>query len=128
MRCADRRFVAHNGHRPDHRLGAGARFAPGTKITRAYNSIYVIDHDGSVLSVYDKAASGAVRRISAVPGLDEKLGFVQLTKVQGGFIPGTRRRPMEIPNAPRALPLICYEAIFPATLRRATTVRAGSST
>jgi apolipoprotein N-acyltransferase len=43
----------------------------------------------------------------------EKLGFVQLTKVQGGFIPGTRRRPMEIPNAPRLLPLICYEAIFP---------------
>jgi apolipoprotein N-acyltransferase len=43
----------------------------------------------------------------------EKLGLVQLTKVQGGFIAGTRRRPMEFPNAPRALPLICYEAIFP---------------
>jgi apolipoprotein N-acyltransferase len=43
----------------------------------------------------------------------EKLGFVQLTKVQGGFIPGTRRRAMEIPNAPPALPLMCYEAIFP---------------
>mgnify|MGYP003525298085 CR=1 FL=1 len=28
---------------------------PGVRITRAYNSIYVIDHDGSVLSVYDKA-------------------------------------------------------------------------
>ena len=27
---------------------------PGVKVTRAYNSIYVIDHDGSVLSVYDK--------------------------------------------------------------------------
>jgi apolipoprotein N-acyltransferase len=43
----------------------------------------------------------------------ERLGFQQLTKVQGGFIPGTVRRPMDIPNAPRALPLICYEAIFP---------------
>jgi len=41
---------------------------------------------------------------------------VQLTKVQGGFIPGTRRRTMEIPNAPRALPLICYEAIFPGSV------------
>jgi len=38
---------------------------------------------------------------------------VQLTKVQGGFIPGSRRRSLEIPHAPRALPLICYEAIFP---------------
>src|SRR3569832_1639731 len=27
---------------------------PGVRVTRAYNSIYVIDHDGSVLSAYDK--------------------------------------------------------------------------
>jgi apolipoprotein N-acyltransferase len=46
----------------------------------------------------------------------EKLGFVQLTKVQGGFIPGERRRSLEIPGAPRALPLICYEAIFPGNV------------
>jgi len=43
----------------------------------------------------------------------EKIGFQQLTKVHGGFIPGTRRKPMEIPGAPRMLPLICYEAVFP---------------
>src|SRR5262249_34817889 len=29
---------------------------------------------------------------------------------------GTVRRPLEIPNAPRALPLICYEAIFPESV------------
>src|SRR4029077_1870683 len=28
--------------------------APNTPGTRAYNSIYVIDHDGSILTVYDK--------------------------------------------------------------------------
>jgi apolipoprotein N-acyltransferase len=38
---------------------------------------------------------------------------VQLTKVHGGYIPGTRRHAIEIPPAPPALPLICYEAIFP---------------
>jgi apolipoprotein N-acyltransferase len=43
----------------------------------------------------------------------ERLGFVQLTKVRGGFIPGDRRRTMAVPGAPRMLPLICYEAIFP---------------
>jgi apolipoprotein N-acyltransferase len=43
----------------------------------------------------------------------ERIGFVQLTKVQGGFIPGVSRKPIELPNAPRALPLICYEAVFP---------------
>jgi apolipoprotein N-acyltransferase len=86
---------------------------PGTKITRAYNSIYVIDHDGSVLSVYDKLHLVPFGEYLPFQDWMEKLGFVQLTKVQGGFIAGTRRRPMEIPNAPRALPLICYEAIFP---------------
>jgi len=89
---------------------------PGTRITRAYNSIYVIDHDGSVLSVYDKLHLVPFGEFLPYQDLMEKLGIVQLTKVQGGFIPGTRRRTMEIPNAPRALPLICYEAIFPGSV------------
>ena len=86
---------------------------PGTKITRAYNSIYVIGHDGSVLSVYDKLHLVPFGEFLPFQDWMEKIGLVQLTKVQGGFIPGSRRRTMEIPNAPRALPLICYEAIFP---------------
>jgi apolipoprotein N-acyltransferase len=86
---------------------------PGVRITRAYNSIYVIDHDGSVLSVYDKLHLVPFGEFLPFQDWMEKIGLVQLTKVQGGFIPGTRRHTMEIPNAPRALPLICYEAIFP---------------
>jgi len=86
---------------------------PGTRITRAYNSIYAIDHDGSVLSIYDKLHLVPFGEFLPFQDWMEKLGFAQLTKVQGGFIPGTGRRAMEIPNAPRALPLICYEAIFP---------------
>jgi apolipoprotein N-acyltransferase len=86
---------------------------PGTIITRAYNSIYAIDHDGSVLSIYDKLHLVPFGEYLPFQDWMEKLGFVQLTKVQGGFIAGARRRTMEIPNAPRALPLICYEAIFP---------------
>jgi apolipoprotein N-acyltransferase len=89
---------------------------PGVRITRAYNSIYLIDHDGGVLSVYDKLHLVPFGEYLPFQDLMEKLGFVQLTRVQGGFIPGTRRRAMEIPNAPRALPLICYEAIFPGDI------------
>ena len=89
---------------------------PGTRITRAYNSIYVIDHDGSVLSVYDKLHLVPFGEYLPFQDWMEALGFQQLTKVQGGFIPGTVRRTMEIPNAPRVLPLICYEAIFPDTV------------
>jgi len=86
---------------------------PGAKVTRAYNSIYVIDHDGSVLSVYDKLHLVPFGEYLPFQNWMEKLGFSQLTKVQGGFIAGARRHPLAIPNAPRALPLICYEAIFP---------------
>src|SRR3979490_723666 len=89
---------------------------PGTRITRAYNSIYVIDHDGSVLSVYDKLHLVPFGEYLPFQDWMEKLGFVQLTKVQGGFIPGTRRRALEIPDAPRALPLICYEVAFPGSI------------
>jgi apolipoprotein N-acyltransferase len=86
---------------------------PGTRITRAYNSVYVIDHDGSVLSVYDKLHLVPFGEYLPFQDWMEKLGFVQLTKVQGGFIPGVHRHTMEVPNAPRMLPLICYEAAFP---------------
>jgi apolipoprotein N-acyltransferase len=86
---------------------------PGARITRAYNSIYVLDHDGNVLSVYDKLHLVPFGEFLPFQDLMEKLGFEQLTKVQGGFIPGTVHHTLSIPHAPRALPLICYEAIFP---------------
>ncbi|MET0675178.1 MAG: apolipoprotein N-acyltransferase [Bradyrhizobium sp.] len=89
---------------------------PGVRVTRAYNSIYVIDHDGSVVSVYDKLHLVPFGEYLPFQEWMEKLGFVQLTKVHGGFIPGTRRHTLEIPNAPSALPLICYEAIFPGNV------------
>src|SRR5690242_2842250 len=89
---------------------------PGVRVTRAYNSIYVIDHDGNVLSVYDKLHLVPFGEFLPFQDWLEMLGLQQLTKVQGGFIPGTVRRLLEIPNAPSALPLICYEAIFPETV------------
>src|SRR4051812_2012888 len=101
-------------------LIAGSVRAPdlpaGTRITRAYNSIYVIDHDGSVVSVYDKVHLVPFGEYLPFQDWMEKLGIVQLTKVQGGFIAGQQRRALEIPHAPRALPLICYEAIFPGNV------------
>src|SRR3954454_9658595 len=87
--------------------------APGAKITRAYNSIYIIDHDGSVLSVYDKLHLVPFGEYLPFQDVMKKLGFVQLTKVSGGFTAGLRPKPMEVPGAPSMLPLICYEAVFP---------------
>jgi len=86
---------------------------PGTRVTRAYNSIYVIDHDGTLLSVYDKLHLVPFGEFLPFQTLLEKIGLQQLTKVHGGFIPGTRRKAMDVPGMPKVLPLICYEAVFP---------------
>src|SRR5262249_13757274 len=83
-------------------------------VTRAYNSIYVIDHDGSILSVYDKVHLVPFGEYSPFQTALEHLGLMQLTKVRGGFIAGDRRRNQRVPGAPNFLPLVCYEIIFPA--------------
>jgi apolipoprotein N-acyltransferase len=83
------------------------------RITRAYNSVYVIDHDGSILSVYDKVHLVPFGEYLPFQDFLERLGLMQLTKVQGGFIPGDRHRAIAVPRAPNFLPLICYEIIFP---------------
>ena len=87
--------------------------APGRKIERAYNSIYVIDHDGTILSVYDKIHLVPFGEFLPFQSFLESLGIMQLTKLPGGFIPGERRRAMDVPRAPRMLPFVCYEIVFP---------------
>jgi len=85
----------------------------GSQIVRGYNSIYVIDHDGSIIGVYDKVHLVPFGEYLPYQDTLERYGLMQLTKVQGGFIPGERRRPLGVPRAPHAVPLICYEIVFP---------------
>src|SRR5262249_48766416 len=87
--------------------------ASDVPVTRAYNSIYVIDHDGSILSVYDKVHLVPFGEYLPFQDALERLGFLQLTKVRGGFIAGDRRRNQRVPGAPDFLPLVCYEIVFP---------------
>jgi apolipoprotein N-acyltransferase len=85
----------------------------GARVTRAYNSVYVIDHDGSILGIYDKVHLVPFGEYLPFQNLLERIGLTQLTKIHGGFIAGDRRRAMDVPRAPSMMPLICYEAIFP---------------
>jgi apolipoprotein N-acyltransferase len=86
--------------------------APG-RGTRAYNSVYVIDPDGSIHGIYDKVHLVPFGEYLPFQRVLEKFGLMQLTKVVGGFLAGDRRRSMDVPHAPKMLPLICYEVIFP---------------
>ncbi len=79
----------------------------------AYNSIYVIDRDGSLASTYDKIHLVPFGEYLPLQHFLESLGLQQLTKQRGGFLAGDRRRLIPVPGAPPALPLICYEIIFP---------------
>ena len=87
--------------------------SPADKTLRAYNSVYVIDHDGSIVGVYDKVHLVPFGEYLPFQTVLERIGLTQLTKVRGGFSAGARRRAMAVPQAPSALPLICYEIIFP---------------
>ena len=87
--------------------------APGRSGKRAYNSVYVIDHTGSILATYDKLHLVPFGEYLPFQELLERVGLTQLTNVPGGFLPGAQRRRIAVPGAPDMLPLICYEAIFP---------------
>jgi apolipoprotein N-acyltransferase len=102
--------------KPSTKLIVGAVRAPDNANARnpqAYNSIYVIDADGSIRGIYDKVHLVPFGEYLPFQRLLERIGLMQLTKVVGGFLSGDRRRAMDVGAAPKMLPLICYEAIFP---------------
>jgi apolipoprotein N-acyltransferase len=78
---------------------------PGARITRAYNSIYVIDHDGSILSIYDKLHLVPFGNTAVQDGL-EALSLEQLTRIQGGFIAGTTPRDADARRAVNSASLL----------------------
>lgn len=88
-------------------------FSPAPGAIRAYNSIYVIDRNGTFLSTYDKMHLVPFGEYLPFQDFLERLGLMQLTKVRGGYVPGTERKPIAVPRAPAFLPLVCYEIIFP---------------
>ena len=96
--------------------GAASRAAeiPDAGGLRAYNSIYVIDHDGAILAGYDKLHLVPFGEYLPFQDFLERLGLMQLTKLPGRL---PSRRPAAADRGARApafLPLICYEVIFPA--------------
>jgi apolipoprotein N-acyltransferase len=83
---------------------------------RVYNSIMVIDAAGEIRDVYDKVRLVPFGEFLPFQDWLEALGFEQLTRIAGGFSPGTDSRPMQAGAGPPFQPLICYEIIFPGAV------------
>jgi len=92
---------------------ARAEDADAGNLPRYFNAIHVVGPDGVIANSYDKSHLVPFGEYLPFRDLFERVGLRQFVEIPGGFEPGVRRGPLEIKGLPPALPLICYEAIFP---------------
>jgi apolipoprotein N-acyltransferase len=84
--------------------------------TRYFNAIHVVGPDGIIADSYDKVHLVPFGEYLPFKAAFAAIGLRQFVEVPGGFEAGVRRKPLQIKGLPTALPLICYEAIFPSGL------------
>jgi apolipoprotein N-acyltransferase len=78
-----------------------------------YNSIEIVGRDGLSAERYDKQHLVPFGEYVPFESILEKARITQFVDVPGGFEPGAGSRVLRIPGLPDAMPLVCYEAIFP---------------
>jgi apolipoprotein N-acyltransferase len=93
--------------------GAARLEDDGSGPRRYFNSIEIVGRDGLSGEHYDKQHLVPFGEYVPFEGLLEKARITQFVDIPGGFEPGTGRRVLRIPGLPDAMPLVCYEAIFP---------------
>jgi apolipoprotein N-acyltransferase len=77
------------------------------------NAIQVIASGGQILGSYDKMHLVPFGEYLPFQSLFDRLGLRQFVHIPGGFEAGNGPRSLAIPGVPPAMPLICYEVIFP---------------
>lgn len=78
-----------------------------------YNSIIAIDEDGEIVDAVDKSHLVPFGEYLPFADLLKRFGLTQLVAGPMNFVPGAGRHAMALPDGATALPLICYEIIFP---------------
>lgn len=89
-------------------LGDGSNFV--------FNSVYVINDKGLIVSAADKVHLVPFGEYLPFQDFLESIGVNQLTGVEGGFEKGASRKLLSTGIGPAFLPLVCYEIIFSGAL------------
>ena len=97
-------------------ITGAARREDGNGPPRYFNSIEIVGRDGLSAQRYDKQHLVPFGEYVPFASLLERAHITQMVDIPGGFEPGSGRRILHIPGMPDAMPLICYEAIFPIEL------------
>jgi apolipoprotein N-acyltransferase len=97
----------------------------GSQRTVFFNAMQVLTHGGLILDTYDKVHLVPFGEYLPFGSLFDRLGIRQFVDTPGGFKAGVSHTVLTLPGLPVAVPLICYEAIFPEEVARA--VKAGGS-
>ncbi|MGA2791919.1 MAG: apolipoprotein N-acyltransferase [Roseiarcus sp.] len=86
---------------------------PGDRRAHYFNAIQVVDRHGALLDRYDKIHLVPFGEYLPWADLLDRLGVTQFVHFPGGFDAGSGPAVLHAPGLPDALPLICYEAVFP---------------
>jgi apolipoprotein N-acyltransferase len=88
-----------------------------SRVRHFFNSLLVFGKGGLLLTSYDKIRLVPFGEFLPLRGVLGAIGLRAIANSFGSFEFGTSPRALlPIPGLPLALPLICYEAIFPAAL------------
>ena len=97
-------------------ITGAARREDGNGPPRYFNSIEIVGRNGLSAQRYDKQHLVPFGEYVPFADLLERAHITQMVDIPGGFEAGSGRRILHVPGLPDAMPLICYEAIFPVEL------------
>ncbi|MCP5432955.1 MAG: apolipoprotein N-acyltransferase [Alphaproteobacteria bacterium] len=101
---------------PDTILAAGSNRVEGKGAERhVYNSVHIVNGDGSILATYDKHRLVPFGEYLPFRPLLAAVGLRKLTEGIG-FSEGRALQTLVVPGLPALGPLVCYEAIFPGAV------------
>lgn len=100
---------------------------PGRERPDVFNAVRVIDSEGMIRGNADKVHLVPFGEYLPFQETLEAMGLQALTRLRGGFAAAPTRSLLPIPGLPDAVPLICYEAIFPDEVMPASLAQAGEA-